>query len=150
MLEVFGPVVERAAAEAPAAIAALREEFPIENRPIGVIGGSMGSSVALLVLAEGMLPVAAAALISPVAQPRPIIREADRWFGVSYAWTDKSHAAVDRMDFVARAAEIVGRTPQPAVLLVTGARDAAAFREPAAALRDALLGSYAGHDASPR
>lgn len=139
VLNVFGPVVERAAAEAPAAVAALRRELGIGEGPVGLVGGSMGSAVALLLLAEGPTPVNAAALVSPVSQ----LALAARCFDPNYPWTERSLAVARRFDFVARAAEIARRDPQPAVLLVTGAKDLAEFREPAAALRDALLDRYA-------
>ena len=139
VLKLMGPVVQQAAAEAPAAIAALRAELQIGDWPVGVVGGSMGSAVALLLLAEGAIPVEAAALVSPVSQLAPVAQ----YFNGSYPWTEGSRSVAQRFDFVARAAEIAGRDPQPAVLLVTGNRDADAFREPAAALRDALLDLYA-------
>ena len=138
VLKLMGPVVEQAAAEAPDAIAALRAELPVGDGPIGLVGGSMGSAVALLLLAEGTLPVGAAALVSSVSQLALVAQ----YFNASYPWTEESRAVADRFDFVARAADIAGRDPQPAVLLVTGERDAEAFREPAAALRDALLDLY--------
>lgn len=138
VIKLMGPVVEQAAAEAPAAIAVLRAELGAGNGPIGLVGGSMGSAVALRFLAEGTLPVNAAALVSPVSQLTPVAQ----YFNAAYPWSDESRAVARQFDFVARATEIAGRDPQPAVLLVTGARDAAAFREPAAALRDALRDLY--------
>ena len=143
VLKLFGPVVDQAAAEAPAAIKALQAQLPIDDGPIGLVGGSAGSAVVLRLLADGKLPVAAAALISPVAQLKPVVPLTKRWFGITYSWTVRSREVVDRFDFVAQAASIAGRTPQPAVLLVTGDLDFAAFREPSAALRDALFGFYA-------
>lgn len=72
ILKLFHPVVGQAAAEAPAAIEALRGELPIGVASIGLLGGSMGSAVALLLLAKGALPVSAAALVSPVPQLAPM------------------------------------------------------------------------------
>ncbi|MPZ32992.1 MAG: alpha/beta hydrolase [Rhodospirillales bacterium] len=146
VLKVFAPVVEQAAAEAPAAIEALRAELPIEDGPIGLVGGSMGSAVALLLLSEGKLPVTAAALISPVVQLEPVMTGHSHHDSATYAWTEASRVVAARFDFVARATEVARRNPQPAVLLVTGADDVAAFREPATAFRDALLGFYADPD----
>lgn len=142
VLELFAPVVEQAAAEAPAAIEALRAGLPVGDGPVGLIGGSAGSAVVLLLLARGMLPVSAAALVSPVVQLGPVVA-AERWFGVPYRWGEESRAMAERFDFVARAPEIARGDPQPALLLVSGAQDKAAFREPPAALRDALLDLYA-------
>ena len=127
VLKLFRPVVEQAAAEAPAAVAAFRAGLRIADAPISLVGGSTGTAVALLLLAEGELPVAAAALVSPVSQLAP----AARCFDATYRWTDESPAVPDRFDFVARAGEIARRHPQPPMLLVTGARDLAEFREPA-------------------
>lgn len=138
VLGLMEPVVEQAAAEAPAAIAALSAELPVDHGVIGLVGGSAGSAVALLLLTEGTLPVGAAALVSPVSQLAPVAQ----YFDENYPWTEESRAVAQRFDFVARAAEIAGRDPQPAVLLVTGARDAAAFRGPAADLGDALVDLY--------
>jgi alpha-beta hydrolase superfamily lysophospholipase len=139
VLKLFRPVVEQAAAEAPAAVAAFRAGLRIGDAPILLVGGSTGTAVALLLLAEGELPVAAAALVSPVSQLAP----AARCFDATYRWTDESRAVADRFDFVARAGEIARRHPQPPMLLVTGERDLAEFREPAAALHAALRGRYA-------
>jgi dienelactone hydrolase len=138
-LKLFGPVVEQAAAEAPAAIEDLRRDLGVGEGPIGLVGGSMGSAVALLLLAEGALPVSAAAVVSPVSQLAPVVG----YFDSAYPWTEESRAVAERFDFVARAAEIARADSQPGILLVAGERDAAEFREPAAAFRDALLGQYA-------
>jgi pimeloyl-ACP methyl ester carboxylesterase len=141
-LKALGPIIERAAAESPAAIDAVRAELGIDDGPIGLVGASAGSAVALLVLAEGALPVTAAALVSPVVQLAPVVE----LYAPGYGWSAESRALAQRLDFVARASEIAGRDPQPAVLLVSGERDYAAFREPARALHDALAGLYADPD----
>ncbi|HZD74290.1 MAG TPA: hypothetical protein VE776_10480 [Actinomycetota bacterium] len=60
----------------------------------------------------------------------------------AYGWTPECRALAEGLDFMARAAEIARRDPQPAVLLVSGARDHAAFPEPPVALHDALTGFY--------
>lgn len=146
VLNLFGPVVEQAASEAPAAVAALQQQLPISNGPIGVVGGSAGGAVGLLVLAESELPVAAAALVNPVVHVAPLIAAGERTYGMTYSWSDESRAVADRLDFVARAADIGKRDPQPPVLLVTGARDEPEMRDAVEGLRDALVGQYAEPD----
>ena len=141
-LKVLGPIIERAAAESRAAIDAVRVELGVDDGPVGLVGASAGSAVALLVLAEGELPVTAAALVSPVVQLAPVVE----LYTPGYGWRAESRALAQRLDFVARASEIARRDPQPAVLLVAGERDEAAFREPSMALRDALASIYADPD----
>lgn len=110
VLNFLGPIIEQAAAEAPAAIDGVREELGLDDEPIGLVGASAGSAVALL-LAEGVVPVTAAALVSPVVQLPPVVEAC----GVpNYAWTPESRTLAKRLDFVARASEIAGRDPQPA------------------------------------
>jgi dienelactone hydrolase len=146
VLKLFGPAVEQAAAEAPSAVDALREQLSIDTGPVGLVGGSAGGAVALLLLAESQLPVAAAALVNPVVKVRSVVEAGERMYNVSYSWTEKSAAVADRFDFVERAAEIGKRDPQPPVLLVGGAEDDPGYQEALAGLRDALAGHYAEPD----
>lgn len=133
VLNVAEPVTEQGAGELPAALAELRNRLPIADAPIGVVGGSAGATIALEVVARGEVPVAAAAVVSPVVQLAAAVGANERRFGVTYPWSDRSRAVADRFDFVRRAAELTAP-----VLLVTGEQDDAAFREPAAALQRAL------------
>ena len=146
VLNLFGPVVEQAAGEAPEAVAALRKQLSIDDGPIGVVGGSAGGAIALLVLAESQLPVAAAALLNPVVHVAPVIAAGERTYDMTYSWSDESRAVADRLDFVARAADIGKRDPQPPVLLVSGARDEPEMRDAVEGLRAALVGQYAEPD----
>lgn len=143
VLNLFEPVVEQAAAEAPAAVAALRKQLPTDDGPVGLVGGSAGGAVALLVLAQGELPVAAAALVNPVVHVAPVVAAGERTYGVTYTWSDESRAIADRLDFVDRAADFGKREPQPPVLLVSGAKDDPEMRQAVEGLRDALVGHYA-------
>jgi dienelactone hydrolase len=146
VLKLFGPAVEQAAAEAPSAVDALREQLSIDTGPVGLVGGSAGGAVALLLLAESQVPVGAAALVNPVVKVRSAVEAGERMYNVSYSWTEKSGAVADRFDFVERAAEIGKRDPQPSVLLVGGAEDDPGYRAALAGLRDALAGHYAEPD----
>lgn len=133
VLNVFEPVTEQAAAEFPAALAELRDRLPGATGPLGVFGGSAGSIVALEVLARGAVEIAACAVASPVVKLAPMIAANERRYGVTYAWTERSLAVAARYDYVNRAAELGAP-----LLLVVGADDDVAVREPAVALRDKL------------
>ena len=133
VLNVFEPVTEQAAGEFPAALAELRDRLPGASGPLGVFGGSAGALVALEVLARGDAETTAAAVASPVVQLAPMIAANERRFGVSYSWTERSRAVAARYDFVNRAGELTAP-----LLLVAGADDDVAVREPAAALHEKL------------
>jgi pimeloyl-ACP methyl ester carboxylesterase len=146
VLNLFRPVVEQAATEAPAAVDALREQLSIGDGPVGLLGGSAGGAVALLLLAESPLRVAAAALVNPVVRVESVMAAGERMYNMSYSWTEESRAAADRFDFVARATEIGKRDPQPPVLLVGGSQDDPGYRESLEELRDELRDTYAEPD----
>src|SRR6266700_833941 len=93
VLKVFGPVCRQAVEEFPAALAALRTE----------------------------LPLGAVALVSPAIRLAGVVAANERRFDVTYPWTEQSRAVAERLDFVARAEELVKR--DAAVLLVVGALD---------------------------
>ncbi|WP_439381896.1 alpha/beta hydrolase family protein [Amycolatopsis lexingtonensis] len=133
VLNVFEPVTEQAAAEFPAALAELRDRLPGASGPLGVFGGSAGALVALEMLARGDAAIAAAAVASPVVQLAPMIAANERRFGVTYSWTERSRAVAARYDYVNRAGELTAP-----LLLVAGAADDVAVREPAAALHEKL------------
>jgi hypothetical protein len=50
------PVIERAVAAFPAVAAALRARLPVDDAPIGQVGGSVAAAVVLLTLVEGEVP----------------------------------------------------------------------------------------------
>ncbi|MDI5974652.1 alpha/beta hydrolase family protein [Amycolatopsis magusensis] len=133
VLQVMEPVTGQAAAEFPAAVAELRQRFAIADGPIGVAGGSAGSTVALEVLARAEVPIAAAAVVSPVVQLAPAVGRNERFYGSAYPWTDRSRAVADHYDYVNRARELKAE-----LLLVVGEADDVAFREPSAALAGVL------------
>ncbi|MFD6099057.1 alpha/beta hydrolase family protein [Nocardiopsis flavescens] len=121
LMELFGPVVEGAAAELSRLVAELRALFPVTDDPVGLVGVGAGASAALLTLAEGDLPVGATALVNPVADPAPVLAARERHHGTPYAWTGDSIAVRERFDFTDRAADVArGRVP---TLIVSGGRD---------------------------
>src|SRR5919108_2844228 len=127
VLNAFEPQVSQAVAEFPAVLAELRAQLPLTNGPIGLVGASIGTLPAQLVIAEAAARIAAAALISPVIQLAEVVAANERRFNVSYAWSDASRAVAARFDFVARADDIAAHDPQPALLLITGTEDDSAF-----------------------
>ena len=142
VLNIYGPVCDQAAAEFEPALTELRERLRLGSGPVGLVGGSAGAAVALLVLAERNVTITAAVLVSPLVQLRRAVDATAAQFGITYEWSDSSMAAASRLDFVDRAGDIAQKG-QPATLLVVGENDDSAFREPAAALRDALSPLYA-------
>ena len=141
VVEVHGPIATQAAAELEPVLAELRETLGMGDGPVALVGGSLGAAVVQLVLAEGSTPVAAAVLISPLVQLRPVVRMMSGLFGVEYAWSPESERIADRLDFVARAPEIARRGRPPLLLVVGAEDDADAFLAPARALADALRAS---------
>ena len=144
--KIFEPVITGAAAEFRAALAALRDQLGMQANQIGLMGGSAGSSVAQLVMAEGDVPIAAAVLISPMIQLRVIVQINGREMGFTYSWSDASNTVADRLDFVARAGEIAERQHEPPILTVVGAEDDPEIRESAQALHARLDDIYADPD----
>jgi hypothetical protein len=147
VLNLQGPIATQAAAEFPAALAALREQLDLaDDAPLGLVGASMGSAVAELVMTESG-PVAgihasAAVLVSPIVSLRAAVSAIGRRYGVEYPWGPASLEVARRLDFVARAGELAA-AGQPAVRLVVGADDdEAGFHEPARQLREALAQRY--------
>jgi hypothetical protein len=140
VLNLQGPISAQAADEFAPAFAQLRERFGFGAGPVGLMGGSLGSAVAQLVMTEprlaGGIDVAAAVLVSPITEFVATVEALGRRFGVTYPWSEPSMQVARRLDFVARAGEYAG---DPAVLLVVGEDDdESGFREPAARLHAAL------------
>jgi alpha-beta hydrolase superfamily lysophospholipase len=135
LLDGYAPMVEQAAAEFPAARAALRSDLPIDDGPVAVMGGSAGGHVALLVLTGGTVPVAAAALINPAVRAESVVLVNEGFHNFSYRWTGQARAKAAALDTVA-AAGAVGA----AVLLVTGEHEYPEFRPD----QDALLAALGG------
>src|SRR5438067_1140117 len=70
LMAYLAPFVYQAAAEFPAALAALRDQLPVDDEPISVLGGSLGGAVALEVLTTGRIPIKAVALVNPAVRVR--------------------------------------------------------------------------------
>lgn len=125
LMAYAAPFTHQAADEFPAALAALREQLPVDDGPIGLLGGSLGGTVALQVLATQQVPVAAVALVNPGVRARSTVGVIEAFVGRPYAWTAESEATADDLDFVVRAADIRTRPP---LLLVSGEDDHPTFR----------------------
>lgn len=135
---VYGAITEQAEAEFGPAFAELGERLRIGAGPLVLLGGSLGSSVALSVLATRPDDVAATVLVSPLVQLTPLVAMLGEEFGMPYTWDDGSRAIAGRMDFVARAGEL-GDAP---LRLLVGADDhPSAVRAPADALVAARPGT---------
>jgi pimeloyl-ACP methyl ester carboxylesterase len=119
VLNVNQPVGAGAVEEFPAAFAEVREQLGIQDRPIGVMGGSMGGLVAQLAIAEGGAEVRAAVLINPVVRLRDTIDGLSAVYGLTYPWPAPAAAFAERGDFVTRAEELA----DAAVLVITGEKD---------------------------
>jgi dienelactone hydrolase len=136
LVDLYGPVVQRAAAELPYAVAAIREDLGLVDAPIGLVGFSAGGGAALLALAEGNIEVDAAALIAPIALPTLVLAAMERRSGGTYTWTGEARAIAARLDFAGRAKEVVARNP--ALMLVAGGDDDLVTQADLAGLRDLL------------
>jgi dienelactone hydrolase len=118
---VHGPVHSQAAEEFPAAWADLSKTLGVGvGVPVGLVGGSMGAAIASEVLARGTSGATAAVLVSPLLQLRPMIDAVSAQFG-GYNWTDAGTAAAERLDYEARASEVLASGA--AIRMIIGADD---------------------------
>jgi pimeloyl-ACP methyl ester carboxylesterase len=136
VLELFDPMTTQALGEFPAALAAVREQVPVGDDAVGLVGASAGAFVALSVLVETNVPVSTVALISPAIRLASVVAANERRFGVTYPWNERSRQVAQRLDFVARADAIAARNA--ATLLVVGELDDEGFSGPAEQLRASL------------
>ena len=143
LLAFLAPFTQQAADEFPAALSALRDQLPVQDGPVGVLGASLGGAVALQVLTAGKTSIKAVALVNPAVRIRSVVGLVEGLAGHPYEWTAQAHRTADELDFVARAADIPA---QPPLLLVSGERDHPELRTDAAALVDALRERYARPD----
>ena len=143
LLAFLAPFTRQAADEFPAALTALREQLPVDDGPVSVLGASLGGAVALRVLTAGDIPIRAVALVNPAVRIRSVVGLVEGLAGHPYRWTAQAERTADELDFVARAADL---PTQPPLLLVSGERDHPDLRTDAAALVDALRERYAQPD----
>jgi dienelactone hydrolase len=125
------PFVRQATEEFPAALASVREQLPVGDGPIGVLGGSLGGAVALRIIAETDVALFAGAVVNAAVR----LRSAVDLFPGDYPYDAETEAMVDGMDFLAKADAIAGRAP---LLVVSGELDHPGLRADALALAAAL------------
>lgn len=135
----LAPIVRQAADELPAALAALRDQLPVDDQPISILGGSLGAAVALEVLNKRHTPIRAVALINPAVRIRSVVPLVEGLAGRPYSWTAEAHKTADELDFVARVADL---TAEPPLLVVSGEQDHPSLRADAADLVHALRVRY--------
>ncbi|MDT0446055.1 alpha/beta hydrolase family protein [Streptomyces johnsoniae] len=143
VLAFLTPIAHQAVEEFPAALTALRDQLPVDEGPVSLLGASLGGAVALQILATGLIPVRAIAMVNPALRIRSTVGPVADLTGQPYRWTAEAEKAADELDFVARAGEF---RAQPPLLLVSGERDRPELREDAFALVDALHEQYADPD----
>ena len=134
LVELFGPVVEEAAAELRRVIEELRSDFPVADTPVGLVGVGAGASAVLLALTGNRLPVGAAAVINPIVYPSLLMSPRERRTGTPYSWSNQALQTRGWLDFSARADEISSNAAP--MLIVNGGRDEVAPREHGRAFRD--------------
>ena len=143
LMAYAAPFTRQAAEEFPAALAALRDQLPVDDEPIGILGGSRGGAVALEVLTTQRTPIRAVALVNPAVRARSTVGVIEALLGQPYPWTAESGKTADELDFVARAGDVTARPP---LLLVSGELDHPTFRTDAADLVHALRERYTHPD----
>jgi dienelactone hydrolase len=131
LMSFLWPFVRQATEEFPAALAAIRQQLPVGDGPVGVLGGSLGGAVALRVLADTDVPVFAGAVVNAAIRMRSVVG----LFTGDYPYDAESERAVEDLDFLARADDIAGRAP---LLVVSGERDHPGLRADALRLVEAV------------
>src|SRR5919202_2848450 len=122
--------VQQASEEFPAALESIRAQLPVDDGPIGVLGGSLGGAVALRVITGTDIPLFAAAIVNGAVRARSVVD----LFPGDYPYDDESEQMVDDLDFVAKADAIADRTP---LLVVSGELDHPGLRADALSLVEA-------------
>ena len=131
LMSYLHPFVHQASEEFPAALASIRTQLPVDDGPIGVLGGSLGGAVALRILADTDIPVAAGAVVNAAIRMRSVVGLVPG----DYPYDAASEKAVDSLDFLGKAGVIAGRAP---LLVVSGEQDHPALRADAVGLVNAL------------
>lgn len=120
LVELFGPVVEEAAAELRRVTHELRDTLPV-TEATALVGVGAGAAAGLLALAENRLDVDAAAAINPVLDPALVINAREKRTGTNYTWTSQAEDTRGWLNFLARADELA-HTGAP-LLIVNGSQD---------------------------
>ena len=134
VLKLLLPTSEQAMQELANVVEALQEKFPIDNKKgISLFGFSAGGITALLTLLESSLPIKTIVLAGVTNNLVSAVDAYERGTKyhypelteeqIKYRWSKVSEIAKKRLDFVARASEIVKRQPIPAMLFVHGCQD---------------------------
>ncbi|MGJ7906885.1 alpha/beta hydrolase [Actinopolyspora sp. H202] len=122
--------VRQASEEFPAALESIRARLPVDDGPVGVLGGSLGGAVALRILADTDTPVFAGAVVNAAIRMRSVVD----LFPGDYPYDAESTEIAADLDFVTKAGRIADRAP---LLVVSGERDHPTLRADALDLVDA-------------
>ena len=137
------PVVEQATRELPSVVESLKEQLDAGfGDGLGLFGHSAGGLAALHVLAEGDLPVRAAATFGAPASPEAPLAEIEELVGEEYEWTPEAREQARRLDIPGRAEEIAAGEPRPDILILHGEDDDRIPPSEAGALERALHRAY--------
>ena len=141
VLKLLLPIAEQAMNELPKVVFALQERYPIDlDAGIGLFGFSAGGLTTLLTLAESNLPISTAVLAGVTKDLVSAVDTYERYMKeyyltlkeqypwlkpeqTKYIWSSESEVAKQRLDFIARSAEIAKGNSLPALLFVHGVKD---------------------------
>ncbi|GLU47238.1 prolyl oligopeptidase family serine peptidase [Nocardiopsis ansamitocini] len=142
LIQLYGPVVEQAAAELSRVVTELHQTFPVLDEPLGLMGVGAGGAAAFLALAESGLPIGAMGVVNPIIDPTQVLAARERRLGVTYHWSEKSREIAAWLDFAGRADELATRRPQAPLLIITGQHDEVIRPGHGQLLHDALAPHY--------
>lgn len=159
-LQLLLPTIEPAVQKLPEIVRELQAELGIDEREeIGIFGFSAGGIATLLTLIESSVPITTAVITGVTKdltsaidmverntqQNYQTLKEQYSWLEErhkQYNWTETSRNAQQRLNFVARAGEIIQRQPIPAILLVHGVQDETLTLQDVETLYTALASHY--------
>lgn len=130
LMSFLHPFVQQATQEFPPALKSIRAQLPVDEGPIGVLGGSLGAAVALRILADTEIPVFAGAVVNGAIRMRSVVD----LFPGDYPYNAESERAVESLDFIPQAGAIAARAP---LLVISGELDHPGLRADASDLVDA-------------
>lgn len=143
------PVVERATGELSAVVDELKEQLDAGfGRGIGLFGHSAGGLAALHTVAEGDLPVRAAATYGAPASAEAPLAEIEELIGEPYEWTPEAREQARRLDIPVRAEEIAAGEPRPNLLFLHGEDDDRVPPSEAEEMEGALRRAYGEGEAA--